>query len=72
MPWARAHQLVLPPETKPGFSTNSIRSTAWACVSTSRSGSATGCADATPTGSAVPVTSTMMPGVTAPAPMAAA
>ncbi len=45
---------------------------ACACVSTSRSWSRTTEEEATVTGSAVPVTSVMMPGVTAPAPREAA
>ena len=53
---------VLPPETKPGFSTSSMPSTAWAWVSTRRCSSSDQPGRGTATGSAVPVTSTMMPG----------
>ena len=61
-PASRPTSCVLPPETKPGFSTSSMPSTACACVSTRRSSSITASSDGTATGSAVPVTSTTTPG----------
>ena len=71
IPWAPAHQSVLPPDTKPGFSTSRRSSAACACVSTRRCSSSTASYEGTATGSAVPVTSTTMPGRSAPAPSAA-
>ena len=59
-PGVLAHQLVLPPETKPGFSISSMPATAWACVSTRRSLVEDQLVlEGTATGSAVPVTSTI-------------
>ena len=67
-----ASQRVLPPDTKPGFSTSRTPSAACACVSTRPSSSMTAVSAGTATGSAVPVTSTTIPGPRAPAPSAAA